>query len=96
MKMLIRNHEEFIRIHNDILIVHCLEQYRVNYSYNSFDNIIGIDRTLYNIQQKDNYRIIVDNNKSRIDTPSPTDKLAITNYLTCFTREKKVEQICFL
>ena len=32
----------------------------------------------------------------RVDTLPSTDKLAITSYLACFARKKRVEQICFL
>ena len=45
------------------------------------------------------YTIIIDKNRSRIDTLSSTDKsakIAITSYLVHLTREEVVEQICFL
>ena len=50
--------------------------------------MIRINRVdyLYNIQWEDKHPIIVDNNKSRIDTLSPVGEsaeLAITSYLVC-------------
>jgi len=71
----------------------------VDYSYNSFDNIIKINRILYNNQWEGQCLIIVDNNRSKINTLSSADELAepaITNYLACLAREEGVEQICFL
>ena len=72
---------------------------RIDYPYNSSDNIIEINGTLYNIQWEGKHPIIVDNDGSRIDTLSSigkSAKLAITSYLACLTREGKVEQIHFL
>ena len=71
----------------------------VDYLYNLFDNIIEINGILCNIQQKGQYLIIVGNNKSKIDTPPSRDKLvelAITSYLVCYARKRRVEQIYFL
>ena len=53
MKMLVRNHERSIRIYNIFLIVllsRIVKINGVNYLYNSFDNIIEINETPYNIQ----------------------------------------------
>jgi len=72
---------------------------RVDYPYNSSDNIIEINRTLYNIQWKGKHSIIVDNNRSRMDTLSSTGESAepaITSYLACLVREGGVKQIHFL
>ena len=66
----------------------------VDYPYNSSNNIIEINRIPYNIQQKGVCPIIVDNNRSRLDTLSPAGKLAkpaITNYLAYLAREGKVQ-----
>jgi len=71
----------------------------IDYLYNSSDNIIEINGTLYNIQWEGKYLIIVDNNGSRMDTLSSISEsaeLAITSYLACLTREGEVEQIHFL
>ena len=70
----------------------------VNYLYNLFDNIIKINRTPYNIQWKGKHPIIIDNDKSRIDILPSIGKLAeiaITSYLVCLIREKRIEQIHF-
>jgi len=70
---------------------------RVDYLHNSFNNIIEINRTPYNIQWKGKCLIII-NNKSKIDILSFTDKsaeLAITSYLVYPAREGRVEQIHF-
>jgi len=72
---------------------------RVDYLYNSSDNIIEIDGILYNIQWEGKYPIIVNNNRSRMNTLSligKSAKLAITSYLACLVREEGVEQIHFL
>jgi len=72
---------------------------RVDYLYNSSDNIIEINEILYNIQWKDKCLIIVDNDESKIDTLSSIDELAepaITSYLACLAREERVKQIYFL
>ena len=71
----------------------------VDYPYNLFDNIIEINGILCNIQQKGQYPIIVDNNRSKIGTPPSASKLvelAITSYLAYYARKGKVEQIYFL
>ena len=71
----------------------------VDYLYNSSDNIIEINGTPYNIQWEGKCLIIVDNDGSRIDIPSPIGKsteLAITSYLIYLAREGRVEQIHFL
>ena len=70
-----------------------------SYPNNLFDNIVEINKTPYNIQQEGKCLIIVNNNRSRIDTPSPVSELAelaITSYLVCFTREGGIKQIHFL
>ena len=72
---------------------------RVDYPYNLFDNIIEINRTLYNIQWEDKCLIITDNNRNRINIPPSADKLAelvIISYLVYLIIEGRVEQICFL
>jgi len=97
IKILIRNYERFIRIH-DVFLTIIVRIYRVNYSYNSFDNIIEINRISYNIQWKNKHPIIVDNDRDRTNTLPPTGKLAkpaITSYLVHLTRKGRVEQNCF-
>jgi len=72
---------------------------RVDYTYNSSDNIIEIDGTPYKIKWEGKYSIIVDNDRSRMDTLPPTSqlaKLAITSYLAHLAREGRVKQIHFL
>jgi len=67
---------------------------RVDYPYNSFDNIIEINRIQYNIQQKGQYPIIVGSNRDSINTLfsiGELAKLAITSYLAHLTREERVE-----
>jgi len=67
---------------------------RVDYPYNSFDNIIEINRIQYNIQQKGQYLIIVGSNRDSINTLfsiGELAKLAITSYLAHLTREERVE-----
>jgi len=62
------------------------------------DNI-EINRIPYNIQWEGKYPIIINNDRSKIDTLSSIDKLAepaITSYLAYLAREERVEQICFL
>ena len=71
----------------------------VDYPYNLSDNIIEINRTLYNIQWEGKHPIIVDNNGSRIDTLPSTGESAepvITSYLVYLVREEGVKQIHFL
>ena len=71
---------------------------KVDYLYNSSDNIIEINRTSFNIQWEGKCPIIVNNNESRIDTPPSTSEsaeLAITSYLVCLARKGRVEKICF-
>jgi len=71
----------------------------VDYIYNSFDNIIEMNGIPYNIQWKDECPIIVDNNRSRINTllfAGKSAELAITSYLVYLAKEGGVEQICFL
>ena len=71
----------------------------VDYLYNSSDNIIEINGILYNIQWEDKYPIIVNNNRSRMNTLSLIGKLAelaITSCLVCLVREERVEKIHFL
>ena len=72
---------------------------RVDHTYNLSDNIIEINRTLYNIQWEGKHPIIVNNNRSRMDT-SPligkSAKPAITSYLACLAKEEWIKQICFL
>ena len=66
----------------------------VDYPYNLFNNIIEINETSYNIQWEGKCPIIVDNDRSRMDTPPPIGKSAepaITSYLACLTREEGVE-----
>jgi len=65
----------------------------VDYLYNLFNNIIEINRILYNIQWKGKCPIIVNNNRSRINTLLSTNKLAklaITSYLAWLTRKGRV------
>ena len=67
---------------------------RVNYPYNSFNNIIEINGILYKIQQEDQHSIIVNNNRSRIDnlpSISESTELAITSYLAYLAREEEVK-----
>jgi len=67
---------------------------RVDYLYNSFNNIVEINRTLYDIQWEDEYLLIIDENKSRIDIPLSAGELAelvITTYLACLAKEGKIE-----
>ena len=55
--------------------------------------------TLYNIQWEGKCLIIVSNNRNKIDTLPSTSKLtklAITSYLACYARKRRVEQIYFL
>ena len=62
------------------------------------DNI-EINGILYNIQWEGKYPIIINNDRSKMDTLSSIDKLAepaITSYLAYLAREERVEQICFL
>ena len=83
---------------SDDLLLRMVRIYRVNYSYNSFDNIIEINGISYNIQWKNKHPIIVDNNRNRTNTLPPTGKLAkpaITSYLVHLTRKGRVEQDCF-
>jgi len=71
----------------------------VDYLYNLFDDIIEMNGIPYNIQWKDECPIIVDNNRSRIDTllfANELAELAITSYLASLAKEGRVEQICFL
>ena len=68
----------------------------VDYLYNLYDNIIEINGTLYNIQWEGKYPIIVNNDRSRIDTSPSIGKFtepAITSYLAYLAREGRVEQI---
>jgi len=63
----------------------------VDYTYNLNDNIIEINRTSYNIQWEGKHTIIVNNNRSRMDTLPLIGKSAepaITSYLTCLVREE--------
>ena len=79
------------------LLLRIVRTDRVNYSYNSFDNIIEINRISYNIQWK-NKHPIVDNNGDRTNTLPSAGKLAkpaITSYLVHLTRKGRVEQNCF-
>jgi len=58
-----------------------------------------INEISYNIQWEDVHPIIVDNNKSKIDTLPLTGKLAkpaITSYLAYLANKEGVEQIHFL
>jgi len=63
---------------------------RVDYTYNLSDNIIEINKTLYNIQWEGKHPIIVNNDRSRMDT-SPligkSAKPAITSYLAYLAKE---------
>ena len=66
---------------------------RIGYLYNLSDNIIEINGV------EGECLIIVDNSRSRIDTPPPVGEsaeLAITSYLVYLAREGRVEQIQFL
>ena len=97
--------QESWRIHQSIqhfsnnLLSRIVRINRVNHPYNSSDNIIEINGTPYNIQWEGKYLIIVDNDRSRIDTLSPISESAepaITSYLAYLAKEERVKQICFL
>ena len=97
--------QESWRIHQSIqhfsdnLLSRTVRINRVNHPYNSSDNIIEINGTPYNIQWEGKYLIIVDNDRSRIDTLSPISEsaeLAITSYLAYLAKKEGVKQICFL
>jgi len=60
--------------------------------------IFWINRIPYNIQWEGKHPIIVNNNRSKIDTLPPVGELAeltITSYLAYLAREEKVKKIHF-
>ena len=79
-----------IRHFSDNLLYRTVRINRVDYLYNLSDNIIEIDRTPYNIQQKDKHLIIVDNNGSRMNTLSPISKSA-KPAITCLKELKSLK-----
>ena len=93
-------HQESWRIYQNVwhfsdnLLSRTVRINRVDYPYNSSDNIIEINGIPYNIQWEGKYLIIINNDGSRMNTlpfVGESAELAITSYLVCLAREERVK-----